>query len=122
MRWVRALQLFEQFRKVNVTGNDLDQAETKAVNLKDKMGDFKLLIDMGRDSLAGRYQMNKWNLSIIVGTVAYVLSPVDAIPDIVPVLGWLDDLTIVGYAVGKLSVEMRKYKSYKEQQRQAAII
>ncbi|WDF70241.1 DUF1232 domain-containing protein [Sphingobacterium oryzagri] len=122
MRWMRALQLFEQFRKVNITGDDLDRAEGKAANLNEKVGDFKLLIAMGRDSLAGRYKMNKWNLSVVVGTVVYVLSPLDAIPDVVPVLGWLDDVTIVGYAIGKLSVEMRKYKQHREQQQSATVV
>ena len=27
-------------------------------------------------------------------TVIYVLSPVDVIPDIIPVIGWLDDLAV----------------------------
>lgn len=121
MRWVRALQLFEQFRKTDITGEDLNRAEEKAPNLNEKMGDFKLLVAMGRDSLAGRYKMNKWNLSIIVATVAYVLSPLDAIPDVIPVLGWLDDVTIVGYAISKLSVEMRRYKSYIENKTAATL-
>ena len=114
MRWIRALQLFEQFRNMSVSQKDFDQAEVKAANLDEKAGDFKLLIAMGRDTIAGRYKMNKWNLFVIVGTVVYVLSPLDAIPDVIPVLGWIDDLTIVGYAIGKLSAEMRKYKTFKE--------
>lgn len=114
MRWIRAFQLFDQFRKTSISQDDLDRAESKAVNLADKMNDFKLLIAMAKDSLAGRYKMNKWNLSVIVGTVIYVLSPLDAIPDVVPILGWLDDLTIVGYAISKLSEEMLKYKKFKE--------
>lgn len=114
MRWIRAFQLFEQFRKMSISQKDFDRAEVKAANLNERASDFKLLIAMGRDTLSGRYKMNKWNLSVIIGTVIYVLSPLDAIPDVIPVLGWIDDLTIVGYAIGKLSTEMRKYKAFKE--------
>lgn len=64
---------------------------------------------MCKDTLAGRYKMNKWNMSVIVGTILYVVSPLDAIPDVVPLLGWLDDVTIVGYAISKLSDEMKRY-------------
>ncbi len=33
---------------------------------------------------------------LAVGVVAYALSPVDLIPDFIPVLGWIDDFIIIG--------------------------
>ena len=35
------------------------------------------------------------NKLIIPGILIYVLSPIDLVPDFIPVLGWLDDLVIV---------------------------
>jgi len=107
----RALILFELFRKQKITTNDLNNAGQKASHLKSSKEDFLLLVQMGKDTLAGRYKMNKWNMSIIAATILYVVSPIDAIPDLVPVLGWLDDVTIVGYAISKLTAEMKRYKS-----------
>ncbi|MGO3265405.1 MAG: YkvA family protein, partial [Sphingobacteriaceae bacterium] len=60
---------------------------------------------------AGRYKMSRWNLSIIVGTILYVVSPIDAIPDMIPVLGWLDDASIVGFAISKLADELDRYRA-----------
>jgi uncharacterized membrane protein YkvA (DUF1232 family) len=37
-------------------------------------------------------RLAKW---LIVGAIAYVLSPVDLIPDWIPVVGYLDDVLIV---------------------------
>ncbi len=46
--------------------------------------------------LAARDPRTPWAARLIVLlTVAYALSPIDLIPDFVPVLGYLDDLVIV---------------------------
>jgi uncharacterized membrane protein YkvA (DUF1232 family) len=46
--------------------------------------------------LAGRNQRVPWYAKIVAAAVvAYALSPIDLIPDFVPVLGYLDDLLIV---------------------------
>lgn len=41
-----------------------------------------------------------WAKTVIVGSLAYFISPVDAIPDIVPVAGYTDDLGSLVAALG----------------------
>ena len=46
--------------------------------------------------LAARDPRTPWSARIVAGlTAAYALSPIDLIPDVIPVLGLLDDLLIV---------------------------
>ena len=46
--------------------------------------------------LAGRDPRTPWYAkALAVAVAAYALSPLDLIPDFIPVLGWLDDLIIV---------------------------
>ena len=46
--------------------------------------------------LAARHPETPWYAKLFVaGVVAYALSPIDLIPDFVPVLGYLDDLILV---------------------------
>src|SRR3977135_1753978 len=46
--------------------------------------------------LAARHPGTPWYAKLLVaGIVAYALSPIDLIPDFVPVLGYLDDLILV---------------------------
>ena len=105
-----ATGMFERFRHRKITEEELVQAESKAKNLGSYVGDFKLLIAMCKDAITGKFKMNSWNLSIIIGTIIYVISPVDAIPDFIAVGGWLDDVAIVTYAMRKLSEEIARYK------------
>jgi uncharacterized membrane protein YkvA (DUF1232 family) len=46
--------------------------------------------------LAGRDSRVPWYAKVLaVGTAAYALSPIDLIPDFIPILGYLDDLIIL---------------------------
>jgi len=40
-----------------------------------------------------------WRKLVVVAAVAYVVFPIDLLPDMVPVLGWLDDLGALGAAL-----------------------
>lgn len=33
---------------------------------------------------------------VLVGMAVYVLSPIDIVPDWIPLLGWVDDLVLIG--------------------------
>lgn len=109
----KAFKLFSAYKAHQLTSDDLNKAEAKSLHLDDKMNDFKVLVSIAKDIMAGKYKVNTWNASIIVATIIYVVSPIDAIPDIIPVFGWLDDVTIVGYALTKLSEELKRYKESK---------
>lgn len=46
--------------------------------------------------LAARHPRTPWHAKLwVAGIVAYALSPIDLIPDFVPVLGYLDDLILL---------------------------
>jgi uncharacterized membrane protein YkvA (DUF1232 family) len=46
--------------------------------------------------LAARHPLTPWYAKLLVaGIVAYAFSPIDLIPDFVPVLGYVDDLILI---------------------------
>jgi len=46
--------------------------------------------------LAARHPQTPWYAKLLVaGIIAYAFSPIDLIPDFVPVLGYLDDLVLI---------------------------
>ncbi len=56
--------------------------------------------------LAARDPRTPWYAKLLVaGIVAYALSPIDLIPDFVPVLGYLDDLVLIPLGI-TLAIKM----------------
>jgi uncharacterized membrane protein YkvA (DUF1232 family) len=50
--------------------------------------------------LAARHSRIPWHAKIfIVVIVAYALSPIDLIPDFIPVLGFLDEIVLLPFAI-----------------------
>lgn len=48
-----------------------------------------------------------WAKSIIVGTLGYVILPVDLIPDLIPVAGYTDDLGAIIAALGTVAAYIK---------------
>jgi uncharacterized membrane protein YkvA (DUF1232 family) len=50
-----------------------------------------------------------WRKLAGVFALLYLLSPVDAVPDFIPVLGWLDDLGVLSAAALFIAREVSRY-------------
>jgi len=62
--------------------------------LRKKAGDLRR--DIGALYLASRHPRVPWYARAVAAlTLAYALSPIDLIPDFIPVLGYLDDAIII---------------------------
>ena len=48
-----------------------------------------------------------WAKTTIYGALGYFISPIDAVPDIVPVLGYSDDLTMIAAALAATAAHIK---------------
>ena len=89
-----------------------EEAEAFASSHQDKTwyADFMLLLNMVMDS---EYTISTRTKLLIGGTLAYVILPIDIIPDLLPIIGWLDDAFVIGYTMNALSDEIVAYKAFK---------
>ena len=71
---------------------------------------FKLLFDMITDK---EYAVDKKTYLMIAGALAYVVFPIDIIPDFILGVGFLDDAFVLGFVVKQLTGEIEKYKKFK---------
>jgi uncharacterized membrane protein YkvA (DUF1232 family) len=73
-----------------------------------------LMRDYLSDIATGKYkEYDGKKLIIIVAAIIYVVTPIDFLPDFIPP-GWIDDISIVAWALKEASEELEKYKNYKE--------
>ena len=69
--------------------------------------DFMLLFNMIRDK---NFTLNTKTMLAIAGTIAYVVMPVDVIPDFLPIIGWIDDVFVLNYTIKSVLDEIARYK------------
>lgn len=65
----------------------------------------------------GEYRaISKPALVSVVAGLLYFLSPLDAIPDWIPVLGFIDDLAVLAWVMRKWADELQAFRAWKERQ------
>lgn len=83
-------------------------------SLKDTWEDIKMMIYMITDYIKGNYKKANWKtIAAITGAIIYFLSPLDLIPDIIPIVGYLDDLTVIKIALNMVKKDFDDYKEWK---------
>ena len=90
-------------------------AEEKSSNLGAQFESFKLTWSLLQDYWAGEYKNVPWKLIASIGfAVAYLVSPLDIIPDFIPVLGFVDDAAVFALVVSSFQSEIDAYKKWKK--------
>ncbi|MBR7719212.1 DUF1232 domain-containing protein [Microvirga sp. SRT04] len=73
------------------------------------------LVRLVRSYISGDYR--DISTSTIISGLAvllYVLSPIDLVPDFIPVVGFLDDLSLVSWFVVKFQTEITKFRDWEQ--------
>ena len=106
----------------------LNEAADKLVDEKSKDNKFKqlfgtslTLVRLVRSYATGEYRQIQ--ISTIVSGLAvllYVVSPIDLIPDFIPVVGFLDDLSLVSWFIGKFHGEITRFREWEQTSATAA--
>ncbi len=77
--------------------------------------DLKLLIPLIKDYWKGTYRdISVKSIVIFVVALAYIISPIDLIPDYIIGFGQIDDAVILGLSLYFLEKDLRKYKEWKD--------
>ena len=110
-----------------VTEKDVEKVVSKSEEIKKKFStkgplarfieDGKLLIAIVKDYFSGVYRQIPYGaIASIVFTLIYVLNPFDLVPDMLPVIGQLDDVAVIGACLILVEQDLHKYKNWKTSQ------
>ncbi|GAB2767084.1 hypothetical protein GCM10027275_06610 [Rhabdobacter roseus] len=78
----------------------------------------QVLIRMIRAYASGEYRGLPWkSLVSIIATLIYFVSPIDLIPDILPVVGFTDDLALVVWVFKSFSDDIEKFSAWENKRK-----
>ncbi|SNR57628.1 Uncharacterized membrane protein YkvA, DUF1232 family [Hymenobacter mucosus] len=83
---------------------------------------FKQLFDVAftvvrlvRNYISGNYrEIETGTIVSALGVLLYTLSPVDLVPDFIPVVGFLDDLALLSWFVEKFQGEIVRFREWEQ--------
>jgi uncharacterized membrane protein YkvA (DUF1232 family) len=77
--------------------------------------DFKLLFPLIKDYWKGTYRkVSAKSIVIFMIALAYIISPLDLVPDYILGFGQMDDAVILGLALNFLEKDLAKYREWKD--------
>lgn len=80
--------------------------------LREKVG---LLVRMVRMYVAGEYRAIPWKtLTRIIAVLLYFLSPIDVIPDLLPVIGLTDDLALIVWLFNAIKDDLAEFEEWEK--------
>lgn len=78
---------------------------------------MKELVQMVKDWKDKKYSgVSKVTIVTIVLCFVYFCSPVDIVPDVVPVAGLLDDVLVLKITLGQIGADLNRYREWRDAQ------
>jgi uncharacterized membrane protein YkvA (DUF1232 family) len=97
----------------------IDKASNKAVDYKDRLkevwAEVQIFFRMLKAWKDGKHKLElKTGLSIIAAII-YFVNPFDIIPDFIPALGLIDDITIITYVITRFEKEIERFSAWEKE-------
>lgn len=100
--------------KMSLKLRQVQWKDVKAVNVKEK---FFTLGRISKAYVTGTYREIPWKaMLLVVGAIIYFVSPIDLIPDLLPIMGLTDDVAILIAVYNSVSNEVDKFLSWEKSQ------
>ncbi|GGC08484.1 YkvA family protein [Dyadobacter sediminis] len=97
-------------------------SKMQKVGFRENMSDFQtnvqILIRMIRAYASGEYKGLPWkSILSIVAVLIYFVSPIDLIPDFLPVIGITDDVALVVWLIKTFGSDIQKFSEWEKRKK-----
>lgn len=89
----------------------VESAKRKTPGVKSMIQNVKMLYEMLRDK---NFSISWSAKAIILASLLYFISPIDLIPDFIPLLGYIDDAFVISAGLNAITSEIERYRTFKE--------
>lgn len=105
-------------KKASKARDTARRAEYKIDKNKGVFGKVKhqlsLFVQLVKDYAAGNYrEIPRHSIVAVVAALIYVIVPFDAIPDFIPGIGLLDDLSVITFVINRVNKDLAAYEIWK---------
>lgn len=78
---------------------------------------LKLFIEILRNYQKGHYREIPWrSISAITFTLLYIINPLDIVPDVLPFIGYIDDVSVFMALLSLAEKDLNQYEDWKSSQ------
>lgn len=80
-----------------------------------RASDVAVMVSMIRAYVKKQYtEVPKTSILLAIATVIYVLNPFDILPEVLPLIGYVDDAAALGMLLQSLHMDLKKYKEWQK--------
>jgi uncharacterized membrane protein YkvA (DUF1232 family) len=112
----------------NITEKDIEKVVDKSEEIKKKfissgplarfVEDGQLLLSIVKDYWSGAYRKIPYGtVTSIVFSLIYILNPFDLVPDMLPLIGQVDDVAVISACLLLIEHDLQSYKDWKNEKK-----
>ena len=99
----------------------LKDAEAKARKnpgpISGRLQELATLMRLIRAYMRKDYRDVPWEtVALAIGAVVYFVSPIDLIPDFIPVAGYVDDAALIGFVIASAANDLHNFREWEAEQ------
>lgn len=110
---VAVATLRDENKLKTLVGSAGDKLSSAHAGIKSVRNDTRTLTDLVKAWMRREYRDVPWStLLLTAGALVYFVNPMDAIPDILPATGLIDDAGVIGFVLASVKNDIEKFRKW----------